>query len=58
MSNIIDINANIPHVTQEVICVQCCKRWIALAPEDLLLKNYECPDCGYGYIIKTGQPLI
>lgn len=57
VDNIIDINANSPHVSQEVICVQCHHRWIACAPVELWLKNYECPDCGHGYVIKTGQPL-
>lgn len=47
----------IPHVVQEVICVKCCTRWIAVAPTSLLLKEYECDRCGKGYIIKTGQEI-
>lgn len=46
-----------PHVVQEVICVKCCTRWIAVAPKTLLLKNYECNNCGKGYVIKTGQEI-
>lgn len=46
-----------PHVTHEVICVQCCARWMAVAPVETFLKDYECPTCGPGYVIKTGQDL-
>lgn len=56
-SNIIDINSNTLHVVQEVICVKCCFRWIACAPSLVHLKEYECTNCGAGYVIKTGQPL-
>jgi hypothetical protein len=57
MAEIINIDDMRPHVVQEVICVQCCHRWIACAPTELLLKDYECGDCGFGYVIKTGQDL-
>ena len=57
MNNVVDIESNIPHIVQEVICVQCCYRWISTAPKDLLLKDYECLNCGHGYVIKTGQEL-
>lgn len=55
--NVVNIDEMRPHVVQEVICIQCCCRWIATAPVDLLLKNYECELCGHGYVIKTGQDL-
>ena len=59
MSDIININdfRKEPHITHEVICVKCCSQWIAVAPERLLLKNYECKNCGKGFVIKTGQAL-
>lgn len=41
----------------EVICVKCYKRWIAVRPRETLLKELECPNCGAGYVINTGQPL-
>ena len=39
----------------EVICINCCKRWIAVRPIETLLKELECPNCGDGYVIETGQ---
>lgn len=57
MDNVVNLDDNRHHIVQEVICVQCCHRWIACAPESLLLKDYECGDCGFGYVIKTGQDL-
>ena len=56
MSNVVSIEDNLPHVVHEVICVKCRHRYIACAPEKVLLKDYECPYCrDFGYIIKTGQ---
>ena len=55
MSNIIDINDNIPHRVTEVICVKCCKRWIAVRPITTKLKDLECSNCGKGYVIETGE---
>ena len=46
-----------PHAVSEVICVKCCRRWIAVRPEDLLLREIVCPDCGPGFVIETGQDL-
>lgn len=57
MADVINLDDNRPHIVHEVICVQCCHRWIACASVSLLLKDYECPDCGFGYVIKTGQDL-
>lgn len=54
---IIDINENRPHEVSEVICVRCGRRWIAVRPEGTLLKDLECPDCGAGYVIKTGEAI-
>lgn len=57
MDNVEHIDDFRPHVVQEVICVQCGSRWISVAPTSLLLKDYECKNCGVGYVIKTGQEL-
>lgn len=55
MAKIIDINADKPHEVCELICVKCGYRYIGVYPQGTLLKDLECPNCGKGYIIKTGQ---
>lgn len=45
------------HTVSEVICVKCGRRWISVRPSNLLLKDIECPDCGTGYVINTGQDI-
>lgn len=56
MSDIVDITENLPHKVSEVICVKCGHRWIAVRPEDTMLKDLECPGCGVaGYVIETGE---
>ena len=55
MSKIIDINDNIQHKVTEVICIKCYKRWIAVRPVNTKLKDLECPHCGKGYVIETGE---
>jgi len=56
-SKITDIDENTPHKVSEVICVKCGSRWMAVRPEDALLKHLECKECGTGYVIETGQIL-
>lgn len=52
----IDLEANLPHIVSEVICIRCKKRWFSARPEEVLLKNLECPKCKKkGYVIETGQ---
>lgn len=46
-----------PHKISEVICVKCGKRWLAARPEKTMLKELECPICGAGYVIETGEEL-
>lgn len=46
-----------PHKVSEVICVKCCKRWIAVRPSITKLKDLECPNCGTGYVIETGEEI-
>ena len=41
--------------TCEVICLKCYHRWIAVFPQEVLLKELECPEGHVGYVIKTGQ---
>lgn len=60
--NVINFNdykdENTPHIVQEVICLSCLHRWIAVRPEGTLLKDLECPHCGkVGYVITTGQEI-
>lgn len=44
-----------PHCVSEVICIHCGRRWIAVYPADLWLKDMAC-ECGRaGGVIKTGQ---
>lgn len=53
----IDIEEYWPHKISEVICVKCGKRWIAVRPENLLLKELECENCGKGFVIETGEEI-
>lgn len=53
-----NIEANLPHVVQEAICLKCLYRWISVRPKSVWLKDCECPECREtGYIIGTGQIL-
>ena len=55
MGKIIDINDNIQHKVTEVICIKFYKRWISVRPVNSKLKDLECPNCGKGYVIETGE---
>lgn len=57
MSTIIAMENHLPHKVSEVICIKCYKRWIAVRPADVLLKELECPNCGKSYVIETGETL-
>ncbi len=54
---IINFEQNLPHKVSEVICLRCLNRWIAVRPEDTLLKQLECPLCGKGLVIETGEEI-
>lgn len=54
---VIDIDKNTPSKVSEVICVKCGKRWLAVRLEETLLKDLECPNCGKGYVIETGEEI-
>ena len=56
MAKEINIEEYHQHKVSEVICVKCCKRWIAVRPTDTLLKDLECPQCKQqGFVIETGE---
>ena len=55
MDNVVDIDEKMPHTVSEVICLRCYKRWIAVRPTFTRLDELECPNCGAGYVIETGQ---
>jgi len=56
MSRVVNIEEVMPHKGSEVMCVKCCKRWIATRPSSTLLKTLECPKCGkVGFAIETGE---
>lgn len=58
MADIINIEENAEHTVSEVICVRCLKRWIAVRPSEVLLKDIECPRCKQvGAVIETGQDM-
>ncbi len=52
---VVNLDEYVPHKISEVICVGCGKRWIAARPEGTLLKDLECPNCGAGKVIETGE---
>lgn len=52
-----EILENTPHTVSEVVCLKCLKRWIAVRPYYVLLKELEC-QCGHtGFVINTGQSI-
>ncbi len=55
--NIVQLDEYRPHKVSEVICVRCGKRWISVRPAGTLLKEIECPECGEGFVIETGEEL-
>ena len=57
MSKVVNIEENMAHKVSEVICVKCGKRWIAVRPTVTKLSDIECPNCGQGYVIETGEDL-
>ncbi len=55
MADIVDIEVNSPHIVHEVVCLKCLHRYVAVAPQKLPLRLYDCETCGPGFIISTGQ---
>lgn len=47
-----------PHITKELICINCKHRYIGVYPVDLFMCQLECPKCKKrGFIIGTGQEI-
>lgn len=58
MGDVVDIEKNMEHLVQEVICLYCYHRWIDVRPVGTYLKQLECPNCSkHGYVIGTGEPI-
>lgn len=57
MAKIHQLEENLVHEISEVVCLKCHRRWIAVYPQDTLLKELECMCGEVGYVIKTGQTL-
>ena len=57
MGDVVNLEANKPHVVREVICIKCHHRSIAVAPLNMPLRDYGCETCGPGFVIMTGQPI-
>ena len=57
MAKEINIEEYQEHKVSEVICVKCGIRWIAVRPSATKLRNLECPHCGAGYVIETGEEI-
>ena len=55
MGGLTDISDYRPHVVSEVMCVKCLRRWIAVRPVEVWLKDLHCPTCGPGFVVNTGQ---
>ena len=52
------IEEKMPHKVSEVICVRCCRRWIAVRPAVTKLSDLTCPGCGaVGAVIETGEEI-
>lgn len=57
MGDVVPFENLLPHKVSEVICIKCGKRWISVRPVKTLLKQLECPNCGSGFVIETGEEL-
>lgn len=54
--NIHNIEDYMKHRVDELICINCKKRWVAVWPAATLLMEIECPGCHMtGYTITTGE---
>jgi hypothetical protein len=52
------VEEHTPHIVQEVVCLSCLYRWIAVRPHRTLLKELVCPKCEKcGNVIATGQEI-
>lgn len=59
MGEILDFTEYKPHKVSEVVCLKCLKRWIAVRPNETMLVDLECPECGaVGFAIETGEEIL
>lgn len=56
--NVVSIDDYKPHKVSMVVCLKCYKRWVAVRPEGTMLVELECPNCGAGYVIETGEEVF
>lgn len=54
MADIHTIEENLPHRIHEVMCVECKRRWLAVSPVTVLLRDYECSNGHIGFVVATG----
>ena len=53
---VVPIDKNLPHKVSEVMCWKCGARWLAVRPENVILKQLECIACGEtGFCFETGE---
>lgn len=57
MTKIHYIEENQPHKVSEVVCLKCLRRWLAVRPLSTKLRDLECPECGPGFVIETGETI-
>jgi hypothetical protein len=43
-AEVVDINANRPHLSGKAKCLECHHEWVNVAPAGL--HHFECPKCG------------
>lgn len=59
MNKIHDIDELEPHLTGELVCLNCYYRYIGTWNEKVWLRDLECPQCHQiGGIIGTGQIMV
>lgn len=56
MGEVVDIESNLPHIVEELMCINCKFRYIGVRSIRLKLINIVCPSCNQsGFIISTGE---
>ena len=56
MGKVVDIESNLPHIVEELMCINCKFRYIGTRSIRVKLKNIVCPKCNQvGFIISTGE---
>lgn len=55
--DIINLDEYRPQKVSVVVCLKCLKRWVSVRPVETTLTEIECPNCGKGYVIETGESI-